>query len=148
MILIYSGHITDEEMLDVRATLGNHPAEAEKCRFLLVDLADATLAQLLITALKQLAELHKALAEHTVPGMPVAVVAGRDLEYGLARMWQVFVEENGWETMVFRSRKEAQRWLSQKFAETSGDGICELRMPETPRECGVGNDCNGPGFSD
>ncbi len=96
-------------MLDVRATFGNDPPEMEKCRFLLVDLIDAALAQISTGALKELAGLHSVLEEHTFTGMPVAVVAPRDLEYGLSRIWQVFVEENGWETIVFRSRTEAER---------------------------------------
>lgn len=45
----------------------------------------------------------------------LAVVAARDLEYGLARMWEVFVEGN-WDgtARVFRSREEAVRWLTQR----------------------------------
>ena len=43
----------------------------------------------------------------------IAIVAIRDLEYGLARMLSVFVDDKldtGFE--VFRSRKEAFAWLS------------------------------------
>jgi hypothetical protein len=91
LILVYSGQISHKEMLDVRATFGNDSPEVEKCRFLLVDLTDAALAQISTDAPKELAGLHSVLAEHTFTGMPVAVFATRDLEYGLSRMWQVFV---------------------------------------------------------
>ena len=144
LILVYSGQISHKEMLDVRATFGNDPPEMEKCRFLLVDLTDAALAQISTDALKELAGLHSVLAEHTLTGMPVAVAAARDLECGLSRMWQVFVEENGWETMVFRSRTEAVRWLQQRLTETCGDDICELRINETLCESRPATDCNGP----
>jgi hypothetical protein len=42
-----------------------------------------------------------------------AIVAGRDLEFGLARMWAVYVEDR-WsaEPNVFRSKDEALDWLS------------------------------------
>ena len=42
----------------------------------------------------------------------LASLVGRDLEFGLARMWEVFVE-NKWdgETGVFRERAEAINWL-------------------------------------
>jgi hypothetical protein len=33
----------------------------------------------------------------------------------------VFVEEIGWEMMVFRSRTEAERWLQQRLTETCGE---------------------------
>ena len=41
-----------------------------------------------------------------------AIVAPRDLVYGMIRMWGVFIEGK-WdvETMVFRSRDEALAWL-------------------------------------
>ncbi|MBN2426872.1 MAG: hypothetical protein JXK94_00890 [Deltaproteobacteria bacterium] len=42
-----------------------------------------------------------------------ALLFSRDLEYGLGRMWQTFVE-NEWEVsvMVFKSRDEALAWLT------------------------------------
>jgi hypothetical protein len=134
LILVYSGQISHKEMLDVRATFGNDLPEMEKCRFLLVDLKDAALEQISTDTLKELAGLHNVLAEHTFTGMPVAVVAPRDVEYGLSRMWQVFVEETGWETMVFRSHTEAQRWLQQRLIETYGNDTCRLKLNETPCE--------------
>jgi len=41
-----------------------------------------------------------------------AILVARDLEYGLARMWAVYVE-NKWDAVaaVFRSREEAIAWL-------------------------------------
>jgi hypothetical protein len=144
LILVYSGQISHKEMLDVRATFGSHPPEMENCRFLLVDLTDAALAQISTDALKELAGLHNVLAEHTFTGMSVAVVAPRDVEYSLSRMWQVFVEETGWETMVFRSHAEAERWLQQRLTETCGDDICRLKLNETPCESRPATDWNGP----
>ena len=42
----------------------------------------------------------------------MASLVGRDLEFGLARMWEVFVEDR-WdgETHVFRERADAVDWL-------------------------------------
>jgi hypothetical protein len=108
------------------------------------DLTDAALAQISTDTLKELAGFHNVLAEHTITGMPVAVVAPRDLEYGLSQMWQVFVEENGWETMVCRLRTEAERWLQQRLTETSGNDVCELKLNETACESRPATDCNGP----
>lgn len=44
----------------------------------------------------------------------LAVLVSRDLEYGLARMWHVFVEDK-WDgtSGVFRSREDAVVWLTQ-----------------------------------
>ena len=42
----------------------------------------------------------------------LAVVLRRDVEFGLARMWETFIEDR-WDATagVFRSRDEAVRWL-------------------------------------
>ena len=40
-----------------------------------------------------------------------AVVTGRDVDYGMARIGQVHVEEHEIELMVFRALDEAERWL-------------------------------------
>ena len=43
----------------------------------------------------------------------LALVVDRDLEYGMARMWQVFVETEVWyaSEKLFRDRDEAVAWL-------------------------------------
>jgi len=41
-----------------------------------------------------------------------AVVADRDVIFGMARMWEAMSEQNGLRTMVFRELDEACRWLS------------------------------------
>jgi len=40
-----------------------------------------------------------------------AVVAGRDVDYGMARIAQVHLEPLGVELAVFRDLQEAERWL-------------------------------------
>lgn len=46
-----------------------------------------------------------------------AHLLSRDLEYGLARMWQVYVEKE-WDAteQLFKSRDEAIAWLSNTFS--------------------------------
>ncbi len=45
----------------------------------------------------------------------VALLANRDLEFGLGRMWQVFsAKEREGYRKVFRSRDEAIAWLKEK----------------------------------
>jgi hypothetical protein len=48
-----------------------------------------------------------------VPNMLVAIAAPRDYAFGMARMWQAFVEDTGWNTAVFRSRAAASDWLRE-----------------------------------
>ena len=44
----------------------------------------------------------------------LATVVSRDLEYGMARMWEVYVESEDWHVSekLFRDRDEALAWLN------------------------------------
>jgi hypothetical protein len=46
-----------------------------------------------------------------------AIVASRDVIFGMARMWAVFVEHLFTEVAVFRSSTEAEVWLAQQRTE-------------------------------
>ncbi len=41
----------------------------------------------------------------------VAYVAAGELSYGLMRMFQVFREEEGYQSRVFRDEQDAEEWL-------------------------------------
>jgi hypothetical protein len=56
-------------------------------------------------------------ASETSPNMLIAVVAERDLPFGIARMWEAFAFEGAVETMVFREREEALAWIKMKLAK-------------------------------
>ena len=42
----------------------------------------------------------------------VAVVAAKDLEFGLSRIFATFEEQYGYKVQVFRRMEEAEHWLS------------------------------------
>jgi len=46
------------------------------------------------------------------PNVKAAVVAPSDLIFGLARMWEMQIDENRWHVKVFRSRELAESWLT------------------------------------
>jgi len=43
----------------------------------------------------------------------VAIYAKDDLPFALARMWQVLVDQTGWDTRVFRGRDDAVIWVRE-----------------------------------
>ncbi len=50
----------------------------------------------------------------------VAVIANDDLAVELARVWEGFIEHTGWETMIFRTRWKAERWIIEKVKANFG----------------------------
>lgn len=51
------------------------------------------------------------------PDVIVAIVADRDLLFGLSRMCQLRLDATNWELMVFRKREEANAWIRKRVKE-------------------------------
>jgi hypothetical protein len=88
--------------------------------FGLIDLTKTTSTDCTTADLRALAEVDNALSQLARKGAVIAVVAPLDVPYGLSRMWQALVEGTVWETMVFRTRADADRWIRQKIKENFG----------------------------
>ena len=58
-------------------------------------------------------------ASESIPDGVLAIIAKRDLEFGINRMWEIIAESSGlpWETMVFRDRVAAEKWVKRKVKE-------------------------------
>ena len=67
-----------------------------------------------------IAAQNKKIASLVPPGAIVAVVAKGDFAFGLARIWESFIEHTGWETMTFRTRWKAEGWIKEKVKANFG----------------------------
>lgn len=78
---------------------------------LLVDESDLRATDLTIGGLKKIADICTSRATD-FGTTRMSMYVSRDLEFGLNRMWHVFIDGN-WEVEgnVFRSREEAMTWL-------------------------------------
>ncbi|MFZ1983990.1 MAG: hypothetical protein WAU91_06230 [Desulfatitalea sp.] len=76
------------------------------------DLSQANASRISTDEIRRIAHLNKSHVKKTGVGYKIAFVAPRDIEYGLARMYQMFSAETPVENRVFRTIEEAQRWLS------------------------------------
>jgi len=61
-----------------------------------------------------------------IPDTLVAICAPQTYAYGLARMWEVFLDVSNWETRVFKDRDEAVSWLRKRAKEKYGIAIIDL----------------------
>jgi hypothetical protein len=126
------GRVTAKEMAEVKTALMARPTEIGSCMFGIVDHTGAERVDYTTADLHKLARLDHALAPYTREGIAVAIVAPRDLEFGLSRMWQAFVQDNGWDTMVFRSRERAEEWVREKVSQNFSTDLDEF--PDHPGE--------------
>jgi hypothetical protein len=103
---------------DLRAALRLLLRDEKLAKYLfgLADFALADRVEFTTPDLRSFALLDSEIAKITRTGWLVAVVAPHDAIYGMARMWQAFADENGWETVVCRTRVEAEQWVIQRVS--------------------------------
>ncbi len=79
---------------------------------ILVDHTDMNAGPLESNDLKKIADYCKKYSKSLGPAK-CAILAARDLEFGIGRMWQVFVEINVWDVtqQIFKTREKALEWL-------------------------------------
>jgi len=52
----------------------------------------------------------------------IGIAAEKDIAFGLSRMWELLSAETGWETMVFRTKADAENWIKERTKEKYGTG--------------------------
>ncbi len=90
------------------------PEEIKKWRYCIIDLSSVGAMHINSDDIRTVVEQKKRIAAIAPPGPLLAVASPKDLGYGLSRMWEVLMDEIGWETMTFRSRTEAEFWIRQR----------------------------------
>ena len=63
---------------------------------------------------KELRKIAKYGKGKWLPPSKVAYIASNDLAFGLLRMFDVYREEDGYETKIFRSEPEGLAWLEEE----------------------------------
>lgn len=102
------GLVTAEDFMDHGKRLGEDPGFDPSFSQLL-DCSDVAQLELSTEALRGMAKFRLFGA-----GSRRAVVAPRDLHYGLARMYEMLRFDSPEEVQVFRSLEDARFWLGQR----------------------------------
>jgi hypothetical protein len=119
-----TGVLTGQEILDAKAALLRAPDQLRTLTYALVDVTDVVELRITRDHVLEFVSLDLQIAEVVGRAVAVAIVAPGDLAFGIARMWEAFVDVTGWTTYVFRSRAEAEPWLRPWV---------EGRLPSAPR---------------
>jgi hypothetical protein len=122
--LRFTGALTAEEIEGALAAAAAHAYPGAR-RFSLVDLTGADLTRLRTSDIRAIAQRPGGPGPTAGP-LAVAVVAPRDVDYGLARMWQTLAERRPIDAAVFRTRALALAWLATR-------GIPAAELPPEDR---------------
>lgn len=113
-ILAHSGTIKDNEFIAFYTTLLKSDS-FDPLMNLLVDLREADSSFRSNEALRRIAEFSKITLSDTTTLPKVAVVAPKDISFGLARMYENFLNSVPWNFVVFRSMEAALAWLGVHY---------------------------------
>lgn len=114
------GHLTGAELLDVQSGVNLIDHSTRPVLYTFFDFNNVERVDISTPELQRSAEVaicaHAAGAKRRI----VAILAGRDFPFALARMWLVFIEATDWDAMVFRDRSVAVAWVRSRVAERFG----------------------------
>ena len=110
VVQIGSGVVLGSEMVAGARAVREHVASGGQLTHGLVDLSDVTELHLTAEKVEEIAVENRIAAASMSHGT-VAVIATRDLAFGMARMWEAMVSSTRWCTRVFRDDKAARAWL-------------------------------------
>ena len=107
LLCVGSGTVKASEIFEAKAALDLNRLKA--VLFAIVDFQETQRLDLTVNEIRDLARIDETPTK-TTQNPCVAIVAPRDLHFGLARMWEIFVETSGWKTGVFRTFQDACSW--------------------------------------
>ena len=125
-IIASRGVVTDQELIDL---LGKHlrhdNANFKNYKYILFD--HPALAKMDITknTLERIADLYAEIAKAN-PDPIVAMVTNVSMGAGIehinrvSRLYELFINRSCWETMVFRTKSEAVRWIKERVRKKIG----------------------------
>jgi len=120
IILVHKGRIPDEEFLSFYKPLYKSNTSFASMDHL-VDLREADSSPRSSDVLYQFANFMQSSFESLTTRPKVAVVAPKDLSFGLARMYEAFADSIPWDFTVFRTIEAALTWLGLPEDLINGD---------------------------
>ena len=109
-IFVHTGRVPDDEFLAFYKSFFESDAFKPPMN-LLVDLRETNSSSRSPEALLRFAELVEAKLADITASTKVAVVAPKDLSFGLARMYEVLSDSVHWNFVVFRAMDAVLAWL-------------------------------------
>ena len=120
-LVIGRGVVTGEEF--VNALRSHFSQDEDKFRNYKYSLTDHSAVTAIIDVsvgdVRTIAQLCRQ-ASRVNPDAVVAVVADRNVLFGLTRMWEMLQDGSGWTVKAFRTRDAAEAWIRETVRETFG----------------------------
>jgi hypothetical protein len=131
VIFVHVGAVTDGEFLSFYRAL-YEDTRIDKSFNILVDLRQTASYVRSAGALNEFAGFMRRQFANTTASPKVAVVAPKDISFGLARMYEAMSDDVPWEFVVFRAFDAALAWLG--VSENLINDLCQTAQREESRD--------------
>ena len=124
-----TGIVSGGEFIEVNSRVTASAKERKMpTRYCIIDYSKADKVMLTSSDIEVITSQDKTLAKY-FPDFIVAIVAVKDFEYGISRMWETFIELHDllWETMVFKGKGDAEAWIKQRMKEKFDQDVSVVR---------------------
>ena len=105
-----SGEVTGGDIKEVNDIIYESTEKINKIVYQLCDFTNVSKVSISNAEIKKIAEQDSRASEIN-PNMLVAIVCEEDYGYGLSRMWEGLTRKQLFETMVFRKKEDAEKWI-------------------------------------
>lgn len=121
VVFLGQGGVTGQDIIQANKKVLSSADQIKISRYCIIDLSDTSEFDVSTREVDIIAAQDREIALHQ-PDYIVAVVAKSDLAYGVSRMWEAIAETKGihWETMVFKTRMDAEKWIKHTVKEKYG----------------------------
>lgn len=118
VVFIGEGIVNGDEIIHSNRKILSLKEKIKTSKYCIIDYSDATKFNVSTAEIKIIAAQDKKISEY-ISEYIVAIVAKKNLEFGISRMWEFIVQTSGlhWETMVFKNRDSAEEWIKRKAKE-------------------------------
>ena len=113
---ISSGIVTGEEVIEANKKVYTRE-DPLRMKYKIVDRTGCTEYRVSSKDVQILADQVR-MAAKINPNFLIAVVSATDLQYGVTRMWQAYIDDLDIKTMAFRDRKSAEEWIQEELKQT------------------------------
>jgi hypothetical protein len=110
-----SGVLKGQEIIKVVMAMAGKVPHPERVTHGLIDLTEVTDFQVSTEELKVITGVDRTQAE-TMKRIYVAIVAPKDVAYGMSRMYEGLMLTPGWTIEIFRTMNQARTWLSTRLS--------------------------------
>ena len=114
--IVASGRVTGDDILEAHQEIYSID-NLKRQKYQIIDRTECTEYQVSMEDIKKIAEIDNSVSMSN-PDLIFCIIAPTDVQFGMSRAWEAYVEESKFKTQVFRDKITAESWLKEQLNKT------------------------------